>query len=47
LQVQWAEINNQIDFSQKPHLKLALKNIEKQTTDLTKDEEKYQVEYSI
>ncbi|MBP6989852.1 hypothetical protein KBB48_03720 [Candidatus Shapirobacteria bacterium] len=47
LQLQWAEINNQLDYSQKPYLKLAGENIQKQLTALTEDEEKYQVEYSI
>lgn len=46
LQLQWAEINNQLDFSQKPYLKEALKNIEKQLKVLRIDEEKYQVEFS-
>jgi hypothetical protein len=47
LMIQWAELNNQLDFSQKPYLKTALKNIENQLDKLQKDEEKYQVEYSI
>jgi len=47
LQVQWAEINNIIDYSQKPHLKQAGDNILKQLDALLKDEEKYQVEFSI
>ena len=47
LMVQWAEINNQLDFSQMPYLAEALKNINKQLDDLRKEEEKYQVEYSI
>lgn len=46
LVVQWAEINNIIDFSQKPYLKQAGDNILKQLDALLKDEEKYQVEYS-
>lgn len=47
LLVHWAEINNQLDFSKKPHLQKALENIEKQLNELRTDEEKYQVEYSI
>lgn len=47
LSVHWAEINNQFDFSTKPHLKVALNNIDNQLTKLREDEEKYQVEYSI
>lgn len=47
LRIQWAEINNQLDYSQKPYLAKAAKNIEKQLDELMKDEEKYQVEYSI
>lgn len=47
LLVQWAEINNQLDFSQKPYLANAAKNIELQSKKLNQDEEKFQVEYSI
>ncbi len=46
LQVQWAEINNILDYSQKPHLKQAGDNILKQLDELLADEEKYQVEFS-
>lgn len=47
LLVQWAEINNQLDFSQKPYLADAAKNIEMQLKKISQDEEKFQVEYSI
>ncbi|HVF68961.1 MAG TPA: hypothetical protein VNA13_00165 [Xanthomonadales bacterium] len=43
---QWAEINNVIDFSEKPHLQEALRNIEKQRRKLMGDKEKLMVEYS-
>lgn len=46
LRVHWAEMVNQPDFSKKPYLALALKNIEKQLEGLQYDEEKLQVEYS-
>lgn len=43
---QWAEINNVLDFSRKPHLQTALRNIEKQKKVLEDDREKLFVEYS-
>lgn len=43
---QWAEINNFLDFSQKPHLKAALENIQKQLKVLQSDRERLFVEYS-
>ena len=43
---QWAEINNIIDFRLKPHLVVALKNIQKQLDKLNHDREKLYVEYS-
>lgn len=46
LRVQWAEINNVLDFRLKPHLKESLLNIEKQLKELDKDEEKLYLEYS-
>jgi hypothetical protein len=46
LTLQWAEINNVIDFSLKPHLKEALRNIESQMKKLDKDWEKLYLEYS-
>lgn len=46
LRIHWAEVSNQPDFSQKPHLAMAMKNIQKQLEELQIDEEKLQVEYS-
>lgn len=46
LRIQWAEVVNQPDFSKKPNLKIALKNIEKQLAIVQTDEENLQVEYS-
>ena len=46
LTIQWAEINNVIDFRLKPHLKIALKNIEVQIKKLDRDSEKLYLEYS-
>jgi hypothetical protein len=46
LRVQWAEINNILDFRLKPNLKIALKNLEKQLKALYKDEERLYLEYS-
>jgi hypothetical protein len=46
LVVQWAEINNVLDFSLKPHLQEALRNIEKQLNKLDDDWEKLYLEYS-
>ncbi len=43
----WAEMVNQPNFSEKPHLAAAMKNIEKQLSELQLDEERLQVEYSI
>ena len=47
LMVQWAEVANQPDLSKKPHLALAMKNIQKHLDHLQGEEEKLQVEYSI
>ncbi len=47
LRIHWAEIANQPDFSKKPQLHKALKNIEKQLDELQTDEERLQIEYSI
>lgn len=47
LRVNWAEVVNQPDFSKKPYLKVALRNIEGQLKKLQTDEEKLQVEYSM
>jgi len=46
LTVQWAEINNVLDFRLKPGLKEALKNIEKQVKQIENDREKLYLEYS-
>lgn len=46
LLMQWAEINNMLDFRLKPHLAEALKNIEKQMKKLENDREKLYFEYS-
>lgn len=46
LMVQWAEINNVLDFRLKPNLKEALKNIEKQLKELDRDEERLLLEYT-
>jgi len=46
LVAQWAEINNLLDFSQKPHLQKALKNIEKQRHLLASEKERIYLEYS-
>ena len=43
---QYAEINNILDFSKKPHLKEALKNIETQLHKVEEDREKLFVKYS-
>ena len=43
---QWAEINNVIDFHLKPHLKVALRNIERQLRKLDEDRERLYLEYS-
>ena len=47
LRVHWAELANQPDFSKKPHLATAMRNIERQISELGIDEEKLQVEYSM
>ncbi len=46
LRVQWAEINNVLNFSLKPHLREVLRNIETQLKELDKNEEKLYLEYS-
>ena len=43
---QWAQTVNILDFSKKPHLKDALKNIEGQLEKLKQDKEDLFVEYS-
>lgn len=46
LVTQWAEINNFLDFSKKPHLQKALDSIVKQWTNLRLDKERLFQEYS-
>lgn len=46
LYLQWAEINNQLDFSKKPYLQTGLNNIQKQIDELHDDEERLLLEYS-
>ena len=43
---QWADVNNILDFSKKPHLQIALRNIEKQLKQVEEDRERLLVEYS-
>ena|SRR3989344_1243298 len=43
---QWAEIVNILDFRLKPHLKIALENIQQQQKILHKDRERLYLEYS-
>lgn len=45
LRVQWAEVSNQPDFSQKSYLIPVLRGIEKQLDELQIDEERLQVLY--
>lgn len=42
----WGDIQRQNDFLKKPHLAAALKNVEKQLSDLKSEEERLLVEYS-
>lgn len=46
LLMQWAELNNVLDFSTKPQIKVALRNVEKQLKELEDDREKIYLEYS-
>ena len=43
---QYAELNNALDYSKKPHIHDAVKNVEKQLSELAKDKEKLYVKYS-
>ena len=43
---QYAELNNVLDMSKKPHIHGAMRNVEKQIADLMKDRERLYVEYS-
>lgn len=46
LLMQWAELNNVLDFSTKPGIKTALRNVEKQLKKIEEDREKIYLEYS-
>jgi len=46
LLMQWAELNNVLDFRLKPRIKIALRNIEKQMKKLENDRERIYLEYS-
>lgn len=46
LRLQWANLSNQLNFSEKPHLKTASKKVEKAISDLNADEERLIVEYA-
>lgn len=43
---QYAELNNALNYSKKPHIHDAVKNVERQLSDLAKDKERLYVEYS-
>lgn len=43
---QYAELNNTLDFSKKPHIYEALKNVERQIAHLNKNREQLYVEFS-
>lgn len=43
---QYAELSNALDLRNKPHVKDAMKNVEKQLKNLAKDREKLYVEFS-
>ena len=43
---QYAELNNALDLSKKPHIKEAMKSVEKQLSSLMEDKENLYVEYS-
>lgn len=47
LVTRWAEVNNVLDFRLKSHLKIVLRNIEKQLRKLESDREKLYLEYSV
>lgn len=46
LLTQWAELNNVLDVSKKPHIQIAMKNVERQLKKLMEDREKLYVEFS-
>lgn len=43
---QWADINNQLNFSKKPYLAEGLKNVQNQIDELHEDQERLLIEYS-
>lgn len=43
---QYAELNNALDFSKKPYIRDAMKNVQKHLEELRDDKEKLYVEYS-
>ncbi|MBI4973418.1 hypothetical protein HZC27_02285 [Candidatus Roizmanbacteria bacterium] len=43
---QYAELNNVLDYSKKPQIQTAIKNMEKQLINLAQDKEKLYIEYS-
>lgn len=46
LVTQYAELNNALDLSKKPHIREAMRSVEKQLSKLTEDKEELYVEYS-
>lgn len=46
LLTQYAELNNVLDFSKKPEIHQAVKNMEKQLSNLLKEKERLYAEYS-
>jgi hypothetical protein len=46
LMTQWAELNNALDFSKKPHLRVPLKKIEESLRKLAQDQEHLYAEYT-
>lgn len=46
LVTQYAELNNVLNFSKKPHIHVALKNVERQLQELSQNRERLYVEFS-
>ena len=46
LVTQYAELSNVLDFSKKPEIKEAMKNVEKQIRELREDKERLYMQYS-
>ncbi len=42
----WSELNSALDFTKKPHVQQALRNVERQLEKLRDDQERLYVEYS-